>query len=135
LGLLFNGKFGGPGPQHVDRAARLGSTVDRGGTDKRVQQCLVGAWHVGAGASRCSSAVVEEDESDVAVPEGCSPEHERRRRGSATEEKNGGSLSSSRGRRKERGTSGEKGKRGGEGRGCSSSFYRGRGSAGGWPRW
>jgi hypothetical protein len=37
---------------------------------------------------------VEEDEPDEMVPEGCSPEHERRRRGGATEVKNGDDLSS-----------------------------------------
>jgi hypothetical protein len=51
----------------------------------------------GARVCWCSPAMVEEDESDEAVPEGCSPEHVRWRRGSATEAKNGGGLSSSRG--------------------------------------
>jgi hypothetical protein len=40
------------------------------------------------------TTVVEEDEPDKAVPEGFSPEHERRWRGSATEAKNGSGLSS-----------------------------------------
>jgi hypothetical protein len=48
----------------------------------------------GARAHRCSPTVVEEDETDEAVPEGCSPELEWRRRGGTTEEKNGGDLSS-----------------------------------------
>jgi hypothetical protein len=38
--------------------------------------------------------VVEEDELDEVVPEGCSLEHEQRRRGSAMKVKNGGGLSS-----------------------------------------
>jgi hypothetical protein len=58
-------------------------------------------WCAGARAHRFLLAVVEEDE---AVTEGCSPEHERRQRGGATEEKIGGSLSSA------RGSSGERGK-------------------------
>jgi hypothetical protein len=41
-----------------------------------------------------SHMVVEEDEPVEAMPEGCSPEHERQRRGDATEAKNGGGLSS-----------------------------------------
>jgi hypothetical protein len=51
-------------------------------------------WSAGARAHRCSPAAVEEDELNEAVPEGCSPEHERWRRGSVTEAKNGSSLSS-----------------------------------------
>jgi hypothetical protein len=99
--LFFNRKYhGGLGPQHVDRAARLRSTVDRGGADKRVQRCLAGAWRAGASARRRSLVMVEEDEPEEVVPEGCLPEHERRRRGGVIEAKNGGSLSSSRGRRK-----------------------------------
>jgi hypothetical protein len=54
----------------------------------------------GARARWCSPAAVEEDEPDEAVPEGCSLEHERRQRGDVTEAKNGGGLSSTRGRRK-----------------------------------
>jgi hypothetical protein len=77
-----------------------------------------------------SPVTVEEDEPDGAVPEGCSPEHERRRRGSAAEAKNGGGLSSMRGQRKARGRWGEKGKRGGEGRGCSSPFIGVEGTSG-----
>jgi hypothetical protein len=53
-----------------------------------------GAWRAGARARQCSPTMVEEDE---AVPEGCSPEHERQRRGDAMEAKNGGGLSSPRG--------------------------------------
>jgi hypothetical protein len=75
-----------------------------------------------ARACRCSPAAVEEDEPDEAVPAGCSLEHERRQRADATEAKNGGGLSSARVRRKARGSSGERGKRGGEGRGFSSPF-------------
>jgi hypothetical protein len=41
-----------------------------------------------ARAHRCSPAAVEEDESDEAVPEGCSPVYERSRRGGAMEAKN-----------------------------------------------
>jgi hypothetical protein len=78
--------------------------------DKRAWQCLAGAQRAGTGAHRCSLAVVEEDESDEAVLEGCSPEHEQQRRGGTMEEKNGGGLSSSRGRRKMQEISGERGK-------------------------
>jgi hypothetical protein len=46
------------------------------------------------------AATMEEDEPDGAVPEWCSPKHERRQRGSAADVKNGGGLSSARGRRK-----------------------------------
>jgi hypothetical protein len=35
--LFSNGKSDGPGPRRVDRVARLGSTVDRGGADKRAR--------------------------------------------------------------------------------------------------
>jgi hypothetical protein len=76
---------------------------------------------------RCSPMVVEEDE---AVPKGCSLEHEQRRRGDAMEAKNGDGLSSARGRRKARGSSGERGKRGGEIQGCSSPFIGAEGALG-----
>jgi hypothetical protein len=59
----------------MDRAARLGSTVDRGGVDKSVWQRLADAQRAGARACRCSPTAVEEDE---AVLEGCSPKHEWR---------------------------------------------------------
>jgi hypothetical protein len=49
---------------------------------------------VGARAHRCSLATTERDEPDGAVPEGCSLEHEPQRRGSTTEAKNCGGLSS-----------------------------------------
>jgi hypothetical protein len=62
--------------------------------------------------------MVEEDEPDEAVLEGCSPEHEGWQRGGATKAKNGDSLSSARVRRKARGSSRERGKGGGEGRGA-----------------
>jgi hypothetical protein len=97
LDLFCNGKSGGPSPRRVDRVARLGSTMDRGGADKRAWRCLAGARRMGARAYRCSPAVVEEDESDGVVSEGCSPKHERRRRCGATEARNGGGLSSARG--------------------------------------
>jgi hypothetical protein len=42
LDLFFNEKSDGLGPQHVDRAELLGSTVDRGGVDKRARRRLVG---------------------------------------------------------------------------------------------
>jgi hypothetical protein len=45
--LFSNGKFDRPGPRRVDRTARLWSTVDRGGTDKRAQWHLGGTWAVG----------------------------------------------------------------------------------------
>jgi hypothetical protein len=97
--LFSNGKSGGSGPRRVGRAARLGSTMDRGGTDKRARQRHAGTRRAGAGARPCSSVVVEEDEQDEAMLEGCSPEHERRRRGSVgeTEVKNGSGLSLARG--------------------------------------
>jgi hypothetical protein len=98
--VFSNGKSDGPGPQRVDRAARLGSTVDRGSVDKRVRRHLGGARHTGARAHWCSPTVVEEDEPDEAVPKGCSPEHERWGRGGATKMKNGSGFSSARGRRK-----------------------------------
>jgi hypothetical protein len=84
----------------VDKAARLESIVDRGSADKRAQRRLAGAWRAGARAYQCSPAVVEEDEPDKVVLEGCSLEHERRRRGCTTEVKNDGGLSSAQGRRK-----------------------------------
>jgi hypothetical protein len=80
--LFSNEKSGGPGLRCMDRAARLGSTVDRGGADKRARRRFAGAGRAGARARRCSPAAVEEDEPNEAVEEGCSPEHERRRDGS-----------------------------------------------------
>jgi hypothetical protein len=44
--------------------------------------------------------------------------------------KNGDDLSSARGRRKVRGSEGERGKRGGEGWGCSSPFIGAKGEPG-----
>jgi hypothetical protein len=76
----------------------------------------------GARAHRCSPALVEEDEPDGGVMEGCSLEHEWWQRGGVSEVKNGNGLILARGRRKAWGNSGERGKRDGEGRGCSSSF-------------
>jgi hypothetical protein len=108
--LLSNGKSGGPGPRRVDRAARLGSMVDRGGADKRAQWRLAGVRCVGARAHWCSPVAAKEDELDKAALEGCSPKHERQQRGGVTEVKNDGYLSSARGRRKVRGSSGERGK-------------------------
>jgi hypothetical protein len=84
----------------------------------------------GARAHWCSLAVAEEDELDEVVPEGCSPEHELQRRGGAMEAKNGGGLSLPRGRRKARCSSGERGKRGGEGWGCSPPFIGAEGTPG-----
>jgi hypothetical protein len=60
----------------VDRAAWHGSTMDRGGTNKRARWCLAGARRSGVRAHRCSPVTVEEDKPDEAVLEGCSPEHE-----------------------------------------------------------
>jgi hypothetical protein len=54
----------------VDRVARLRSTVDRGGVDKRARRCLAGAQRAGARAHRCSPAMVEEDEPDEACRRG-----------------------------------------------------------------
>jgi hypothetical protein len=67
---------------------------------------------------------VEEDKPDEAVLERCSPEHDRRQRGGATEVKNSSSLSSA------QGSSVERGKWGGEGQGCSSPFIRAEGAPG-----
>jgi hypothetical protein len=128
--LFSNGKSGGPGPRRVDRAARLESIMDQGGTDKRARRRLASVRNAGARAHRCSPAAVEEDEPDEAVPEGCSPEHEWWQRGGAIEVKNCGGLSSTQGRRKVRGSSGERGKRGGEGWGCSSPFIGAEGAPG-----
>jgi hypothetical protein len=85
----------------VDRAARLGSTVERGGVDKRARRLHADVRRAGVRAHQCSPEVVEEDEPDEAVLEGCSPEHELQRRGGVTEVKNGDGLRSARGRWKE----------------------------------
>jgi hypothetical protein len=61
----------------MDKAAWLGSTVDRGSVDKRAWRSLGGMRHASTRAHQCSPAVVDEDEPNEAVPEGCSPEHER----------------------------------------------------------
>jgi hypothetical protein len=90
------------------------------------------AWTRGRGARhrarRCFPATVEEDEPDEAVLEVCSPKHERRRRGDATEAKNGSGLSSSRGRRRARRSSVGRGK-GVVWAKALIAFHRGRGSA------
>jgi hypothetical protein len=83
----------------------------------------------GAWSHRCSPTAEEEDEPDEAVPEGCSLEHEQRWRFIAMEMKIGGSLSSARGRRKARGSSGEWGN-GAVRAGGAHRFYRGCGSVG-----
>jgi hypothetical protein len=54
LRFIFQWKSGGPGTQHVDQEVRLGSTVDRGGTDKRARRSLAGARRAGARAHRCT---------------------------------------------------------------------------------
>jgi hypothetical protein len=95
--LFSNGKSGGPSPRRVDRAVQLRSIVGRGSADRRVWRRLASAQRAGARAHRCSLAAVEEDEPDEAMPEGCSPEHERQRRGGTTDAKNGGGLSSAQG--------------------------------------
>jgi hypothetical protein len=71
----------GSGPRRVDRAARLRSIVDRGSAENRVRRRLAGTQRMGARARWCSPVAVEDDEPDEVVSEGCSPEHERRRRG------------------------------------------------------
>jgi hypothetical protein len=53
LDLFSNGKSGGPGPRHVDRAVWLESIVDRGGAAKRARWRLAGAPRAGARAHRC----------------------------------------------------------------------------------
>jgi hypothetical protein len=106
LDLFSNGKSDGPGPRRMDRAVWLRSIMDRGGADKRAGRCLGGTQRAGTRAHWCSPAAVEEDELDDAVPEGCSPEHERWRRGGATEAKNGSGLRSSQGRRRREGARG-----------------------------
>jgi hypothetical protein len=60
---------------------------------------------VGAGAHQCSPVTEEEDEPVDAVLGRCSPVTKEWQRGGAPEVANGGSLSSSRGRR----SSGERG--------------------------
>jgi hypothetical protein len=59
-----------------------------------MRQCLVGVRHTGMRARRCSPVVMEEDELDEVVLKGCSPKHERQRRGGAMEVKIRGGLSS-----------------------------------------
>jgi hypothetical protein len=93
--LFCNGKSDGPGPRRMDRAAQLGSTVDRGARGQ--EGAAAPWWRAGATAHWCSPTAVEEDEPDEAVLEGYSPEHERRRRGADVEAKNGDGLSSARG--------------------------------------
>jgi hypothetical protein len=51
-------------------------------------------WRTGTRARRCSPAAAEDDESDEAGLEGCSPEHERRQRDGTMKAKIGGGLSS-----------------------------------------
>jgi hypothetical protein len=104
--------------------------VDQGGADKRARRHLASARRAGARAHRCSPSVVEEDEPNEAVPEGFSPEHERWRRGGATEVKNGTCMSLARGRGKARRILGERGKRGDEVWGFSSLFIGAEGASG-----
>jgi hypothetical protein len=78
--LFSNGKSSGPGPRRVDR--------------RGMAQVHRGPRRAGARARQCSLAAQEEDKLDEVVPEGCSPEHERRRRGGVMEVKNCGGLSS-----------------------------------------
>jgi hypothetical protein len=106
----------------VDRAARLGSTVDRGGADTRARWHLVGAWHAGAMALRCLPAVVDEDE---AVMQGCSLEHEQQWRGSALVKKTSGGMGESAKSMEESG-------RCGNDRGWGCPFIGGRGAPGRW---
>jgi hypothetical protein len=87
--LFSKGKSGGLGPRRVDRVARLESIVDRQGADRRAQWRHASVGCAVAGPSRCSIVAVEEDEPNEAMPEGCSLEHERWRRGSVTEVKLG----------------------------------------------
>jgi hypothetical protein len=100
------------------------------GPRRRRQEGTVAPWQcTGARARRCSPAAVEEDELDEVVLEGCSLEHEHRRRGDAMEAKNSDGLSSA------RGSSGE-GKKGRSGLGVLVAFYRGQGSTEeGWAGW
>jgi hypothetical protein len=57
--------------------------------------CLADMRNAGARAHRSSPVVAKGDEGDEAVPEGCSPEHERRWRGGAmVVECSGGSFTS-----------------------------------------
>jgi hypothetical protein len=84
-----------------------------GGPRRRGQEAswrLPGAWHMGTRACWCSPAVVKGGEPDEAMSEGCSPKHERRWRGGATTKKTVGGVSSLRGQRKARGSSGAKGR-------------------------
>jgi hypothetical protein len=68
--------------------------VHRGMRQRGQKGAAAPCWRMGGRARRCSPVAVEEDESDEAVLEGCSPEHKQRRRGGAMEVKNGGGLSS-----------------------------------------
>jgi hypothetical protein len=79
LDLFSNGKSSGPGPRRMDRAARLGSTMDRGGTDKRVRRRLGCAQVLGLVGAH--AVVVDKDEPDEVVSKGCSPEHKQQWRG------------------------------------------------------
>jgi hypothetical protein len=107
-------------------AAWLECTVDRGGADKRARRQLAATWRAGARACWCLPAAVEEDEPGNTVPQGCSPEHERRRDGCkewwwlelGTRAKEG---------TRELGREGEKGS---VRAGVLVPFYRGRGSTG-----
>jgi hypothetical protein len=101
LRFIFQWKIRWTGP-----TARLRSMVDRGSMDKR-------AWRAGARAHRCSPVVVEEFERDEAVAERRRDEGEERR----WLELGVREL-------------GREGKRGDEGRGCSSPFIGAKGAVG-----
>jgi hypothetical protein len=92
--------------------------VDRCGTDKRARRRHTSVRHMGTRAHRCSPVVAEEDEMDEAVPEGCSPEHERRRLELGVRTKEGTREL------------GREGKRGSEGWGFSLPFMGSEGAPG-----
>jgi hypothetical protein len=82
------------------------SMVDR---RQRAWQRLTSVQRAGARARRCSPVMEGENESVEAVLGRCSPVTEEWQRGGAPEAANGGSLSSSRGRRRARRSSEERG--------------------------
>jgi hypothetical protein len=110
FGIIFQWKIRWTGSTARGPGDAGGSMVDRGGADKRTRRHLVGARRVGAIAHRWLLAAGEGAELYEAVLEGCSPKHERWRRGGAMAKKTGGGLSSLQGRRKARGSSGVRGR-------------------------
>jgi hypothetical protein len=109
----------------------LGSRVDRGGVNKGCGGALLARGAPGAVRPRSSPVEAGEEEGDEVGQRGCSPEHGRWQRGTATVMKSGGGLSSMREQRRARGSSGEKGNRCGEAQECAPPFIGARGCRGG----